>query len=120
MDKVFIEGLTLYTLIGVYDFERHEKQRVVVDLEMSYDLSRAAKTDSVNDTLDYGKVAQRLGAIAEEASFELLEALANNMIQVLFEEFDVTKLKLKLSKPDILKQANNVGILIERERPIKS
>lgn len=106
------------SLIGVYDFERHEKQRVLADVVMYADLTRAGKTDNVNDTLDYGKVAQRLSDIAESASYKLLEALAREMVDTIFVEFPVTKLELSLRKPDILDNAEAVGITLTRERVI--
>ncbi|MBT1450377.1 dihydroneopterin aldolase [Glaciecola sp. XM2] len=117
MDKVKIQGLTLYSLIGVYDFERLQKQRVTADLVMYTDLSKAGLSDDVGDTLDYGKVAQRMVDIADASSFKLLEALANAMVISIFDEFPVEKLRLSLYKPDILDNADNVGISITRERP---
>lgn len=117
MDKVIIQGLTLYSLIGVYDFERHAKQRVIVDVVLYTNLSKAALSDDVADTLDYGKVAERLAQLAEEASFKLLEALGLAMIDTIFAEFAVDKLELQLSKPDILDNADSVGVCFYRERP---
>ncbi|WP_395344864.1 dihydroneopterin aldolase [Ningiella sp. W23] len=120
MDKVYIQGLTLYSLIGVYDFERHKKQRVIADVTLYSDLSKAASTDNVLDTLDYGKVAERLDDIAANASYQLLEALAHKMISTVFDEFAVDKLELSLSKPDILDNATNVGVTFVRERAASS
>jgi dihydroneopterin aldolase len=119
MDKVTIQGLTLYSLIGVYDFERHEKQRVIADVVMHTDLRPAGISDDVADTLDYGKVAQRLSDIAESSSFKLLEALAKTMIDTIFEEFPVNTLELSLTKPDILDNAVAVGITLTRERKVE-
>jgi dihydroneopterin aldolase len=116
MDKVNIQGLTLYSLIGVYDFERHEKQRVIADVVLYTDLTAAGLSDNVADTLDYGKVAERLSDIAEASSFKLLEALAKAMLDTIFDEFAVSKLELSLSKPDILDNAQAVGITLSRER----
>jgi dihydroneopterin aldolase len=116
MDKVIIQGLTLYSLIGVYDFERHAKQRVVADLVLYTDLQSAAVSDDVTDTLDYGKIAERLAQIAEQSSFKLLEALGKAMIDTIFAEFPVNKLELKLTKPDILDNADSVGVSFSRER----
>jgi dihydroneopterin aldolase len=116
MDKVIIQGLTLYALIGVYDFERHQKQRVMADVVLYTNLTEAAVSDDVSDTLDYGKVAERLAQIAEASSYKLLEALAKQMIDTVFAEFAVNALELQLSKPDILDNAQNVGVSFYRER----
>ncbi|MFC4700417.1 dihydroneopterin aldolase [Glaciecola siphonariae] len=118
MDKVIIQGLTLYSLIGVYDFERHQKQRVLADLVLYTQLHKAGQSDDVNDTLDYGKIAERLSDIADKASFKLLEALGQAMVDAIFAEFPVDKLELTLTKPDILDNADNVGVCFCRERPM--
>ena len=114
MDTVFIKGLTLYTLIGVYEFERHEKQRIIVDLEMQCDLRKACDTDNVDDTVDYGKIAERLADVAEHASYQLLEALGDDMAGVVLNNFAVNSLKLTINKPDILDSADSVGIVLHR------
>lgn len=115
MDIVFIKGLELNALIGVYDFERTTKQRVVVDLELHTCLLKAAQSDDVNDTLDYGKVAERLADIAGSTNFQLLESLANEMIEMIAEEFLPKALKITIHKPDILDNAASVGICLSRQ-----
>jgi dihydroneopterin aldolase len=116
MDKVYISGLELYTLIGVYDFERHTKQRVIVDIELEAQLQKAGQSDNVVDTLDYGKIAQRMQEIANDASYHLLEALAEHMAKVILNEFETSKVCLTLNKPDILDNVTAVGIQIIREQ----
>ena len=53
MDIVFLKELRIETVIGVYDWEREIKQTVVLDLEMSADVAKAAASDHIDDTLDY-------------------------------------------------------------------
>ncbi len=116
MDLVKIQGLTVHALIGVFDFERHAKQRLILDVDMHTDLSLAAATDDVSNTIDYGKVAQRLAELANESSYFLLEALAKEMLDMIFDEFRPQKVTLTINKPDILKEAENVAISMTRER----
>jgi dihydroneopterin aldolase len=116
MDLVKIQGLTVHALIGVYDFERHAKQRLILDVDMHTDLDLAASTDDVRNTIDYGKVAQRLADIASASSHFLLEALAKEMLDMICEEFNPHKVTLTVNKPDILKDAENVAISMSRAR----
>ena len=116
MDLVKIQGLTVHALIGVFDFERHAKQRLILDVDMVTDLSLAASTDDVKNTIDYGKVAQRLADVAGGSSYFLLEALAQEMLDMIFAEFNPHKVTLTVNKPDILKEAINVAICMTRER----
>ncbi len=60
MNTVYISGLRISTVIGVYDWERNIQQIVVVDLQMSADNQRAADEDNLNYTLDYGAMPQLL------------------------------------------------------------
>jgi dihydroneopterin aldolase len=116
MDKVYINGLQLYTLIGVYDFERHAKQRVIVDIELQINLQPAGRSDNVADTLDYGKIADRLADIADNASYQLLEALGEHMAKSILDEFPTDAVSLTINKPDILDNVTAVGIKIMRSR----
>jgi dihydroneopterin aldolase len=116
LDKIYIEGLQVYSLIGVYDWEREKKQRLLVDMELFTDLSRAAKSDRVSDTLNYAEVASCIEQVADVSEFELLEALANAIVSKVFAGFPVQKISLKLSKPDILPKAQNVAVELVRER----
>lgn len=115
MDLVKIQGLTVHALIGVFDFERHAKQRLILDVDMHTDLSLAAATDDVSNTIDYGKVAQRLAELANGSSYFLLEALAKEMLDMIVDEFKPQKVTLTVNKPDILKEAENVAISMTRE-----
>lgn len=114
MDRVYINGLVLHTLIGVYEFERHAKQRIIIDIEMCTDLRVSGKSDKVADTLDYGKVSDRLADIANNTSYQLLEALGEHMATTILEEFAPTSITLTINKPDILKNVSGVGIKITR------
>ncbi|MFT4937889.1 MAG: dihydroneopterin aldolase [Paraglaciecola sp.] len=116
MDKIYIEGLQVYSLIGVYDWEREAKQRLLVDMQLFTDLSPAAKSDQVNDTLNYAEVASCIEKVANISEFKLLEALADAIIAAVFAGFPVQKISLKLSKPDILPNAQNVAVELLRER----
>ncbi|WP_088329823.1 dihydroneopterin aldolase [Lacimicrobium sp. SS2-24] len=117
MDKIVIEGLRLESLIGVYDWERTAPRPLRVDLTLELDLSAAARSDNVVDTIDYARVAEILEKVAQQSQYFLLEALANAMLNALFENFTLHKATLKLSKPDILANADNVAIELTRCAP---
>lgn len=117
MDRVLIEGLEIRTIIGIYEWEREIRQTVRLDLEMAWDISRAAASDDIADALDYKAVAKRLIAFVEASSFGLIEALAEACAKVVLEEFAVSWLRLKLSKPGAVRGSENVAVLIERGTP---
>lgn len=116
MDKVFIEGLEIETLIGIYDWERRIRQPLVFDLEMGFDNRRPAATDSISDTLDYKAVSKRLVEYVSASSFGLVETLAERCAEIVLAEFDVKWLRLRLAKPGAVRGARSVGVVIERAR----
>jgi dihydroneopterin aldolase len=116
MDRVFIENLTIETVIGIFDWERDIKQAVSIDLEMDFDIRKAAATDSIEDTLDYKAVAKRLIRFVEQSEFQLVETLAERCASIVLDEFPVERLQLRLSKPGAVRGSSAVGVIIERER----
>lgn len=116
MDTIFIERLTVDTVIGLYDWEREIRQRVVFDLAMDVDIRTAAATDNVSHTLDYNALTQRIVAFVETSAFQLVETLAERTAAVILDEFPVERVSLSLNKPHALRHAQGVGVRITRER----
>lgn len=114
MDTVFIEGLTVETIIGIYDWERRVRQPVVLDIEMGFDNTRAAMSDSIEDALNYKAVSKRLTAFIGASSFQLVESLAECCAQIIREEFSVPWVRVRLAKPGAVRGARAVGVIIER------
>ncbi len=116
MDKVFIEGLEIEALIGIYDWERRIRQTLVFDLEMVFDNRVPAASDDIADTLDYKAVSKRLVEYVEASDFGLVETLAERCAAIVLDEFGVSHVRLKLSKPGAVRGARAVGVVIERGR----
>ena len=114
MDKIFLHELKVETIIGIWEWERTIRQTVVIDLEMSADIARAAATDDVADTLNYKSVAKRLQQFVGESSFQLVETLAERIAGIVREEFDVAWVKVTVHKPGAIRGSRDVGIIIER------
>jgi len=114
MDKVFIEGLDVETVIGIYDWEREIKQRVSIDLEMAWDNKPAAESEDIQFALNYKSVADRLTGFIGDEAFLLVETMAEAIAQILLIEFKVSWLKLTLRKPGAIPTALSVGVQIER------
>lgn len=114
MDKVFLHDLQVKTTIGIFDWERRLRQTVSIDLEMASDIRAAAASDSIEDALDYKKVAKRIIAFVEESEFQLVETLAERIAGIVIDEFGVSWVRLTLNKQGAIRGAKGVGIIIER------
>jgi dihydroneopterin aldolase len=115
MDTIFISELKVKTKLGVPAWERSIAQTVILDIEIGYDLTKACKSDAIADTIDYGAVAARIHHTLNEHSFQLVEALAEHVCQLIFKEFGALSVKIKVSKPGILPGLKALGITIQRE-----
>lgn len=94
--KILIEKLSFDCIIGILDFERITPQRVVLDLSFKYDYKNK------DSFIDYSKVSKALENIMKEKKFELLEDAIIYIKKYLKKEYKIKKLKLKISKPDIM------------------
>ena len=116
MDKIFITALSVDAIIGIYEWERGVRQRVEIDLEMWVDVSRAAQSDAIEDTLNYKSVAKRVLAFAQESRFRLVEALAAKIADLVLAEFAVARVRVTVHKPGAIRYSRDVGVVVERGR----
>jgi dihydroneopterin aldolase len=103
MDKIFIHALKAEAIIGIYD-------------EIGADIRKAALTDSIEDTLNYKRVAKRVLAFIEASEFQLVETLAEHLAMLILEEFGVPWVRIHLSKPGAVRSSRDVGVEVERDR----
>src|SRR6202451_4894577 len=116
MDKIFIHALKTEAIVGIFDWERQVKQTVLIDLELSADIRKAALTDSIDDTLNYKRVAKRILAFVEASQFHLVETLAEHVAMLVLEEFGTSWVRVILSKPGAVRSSRDVGVSVERDR----
>lgn len=114
MDIVFLRDLRIKTVIGIFDWERRTRQTIILDLEMSADVARAAASDHIDDTLNYKAVAKRLIEFVSESEFQLVETLAERCTEIIRNEFGVRWVRLTLNKKGAVRDATDVGVIIER------
>ena len=116
MDIIYLNGIRIETIIGIYEWERRTRQTVIVDIEMGTDTTKAAASERIEDTVDYKAVAQRVIAFAGSGEFKLIEAMAEKIAEILLHEFKTPWCRLRLNKPGVVKGARDVGVIIERGR----
>ena len=116
MDKIFIHALKTEAIIGIFDWERQVKQTVIIDVELSADIRKAALSDSIDDTLNYKRVAKRVLSFVESSQFHLVETLAEHVAMLVLEEFNVVWVGITLSKPGAVRGSRDVGVALERDR----
>lgn len=116
-DRIRIEDLRVGTVLGVHERERRAMQEVLVGLELHADLSAAARSDGLEDAVDYEEVARAVAELASGASFRLAEALASAIADLVLARFPkVLAVGVTVSKPAALPSARTVSVTLFRER----
>jgi dihydroneopterin aldolase len=108
--------LSVECIIGFIDWERRTPQTLLIDLELPCDCTRAARNDSVEDTVDYKRVAKRVLAWLPETQFQLVETLAHRLAMLLLAEFALEWIRVSVNKPGAIRHSRDVGVSIERRR----
>lgn len=114
MDIIYLRDIRIPCTIGVWEWERRIKQTVAIDLEMATDARATARTDRLEDALDYKAVAKRLTDYVSKSEFQLVETLAENIAQTILTEFKVPWVRVRINKKGAIRGASEVGVVIER------
>ncbi len=121
-DKIVLSGIQFHGHHGVSDQERDLGGRYMVDLELTYDLRPAGRSDALADTIDYSAVYALVVAVGRERRFHLLEALAQALADAVLAQFSVSEVLVRVKKqsPPIAGVLDHVGVEIRRMRPDKA
>jgi len=114
LDITFLHGLKIDCIIGIWDWERRTRQTIVIDLDMASDVRRAAESDDIKDAVDYKAVSKRLIEFVGQSEFQLVETLAENVAAIVLNEFGVPWVRVRINKAGAVRDARDVGIIIER------
>jgi FolB domain-containing protein len=109
--KISIVDLEVFYRVGVPDEERAKPQRLLLTIEMEFDCAKAAKTDSIADTIDYFAVSQRLLKFGEGQSWKLIEKLAADIQGMILREFRPQSISIEVKK-FVIPQARFVSVKI--------
>lgn len=114
-DLITLSGLKIQCIIGIFDWERKQKQDVVIDLKFPTDIPKAARFDRISDATDYKIIAKTTIAFVEKSRFQLIETLAERLASLLLLKFGMSEIWLRVSKPGAVRGSQNVGIEITRQ-----
>jgi dihydroneopterin aldolase len=114
VDKVYIEGLTIQTTIGFYQWEKQIKQTLVIDLALGWNTALAAENDELSKTLDYAQISEAVAVFANANPVDLIETLAERLATFLMTEYQIPWLRVKVAKPTAVHNTSTVAVEIER------
>jgi FolB domain-containing protein len=116
LDRIKLEGLSFYCVIGINDWERVAKQVIELDLTLYADLSAAAASDDISDTVNYRTISRNVRDFVEGSAFGLVEKLADGVARICLEDEKVRRVDVSLRKLGALRLGRSVGLDITRTR----
>ncbi len=114
--KVIIKNFILKISVGLHDFEKKKKQRVRFNIDISTDSNIKPNNNNLASIVNYEDTINKITFITEKKHHELLEDLAENIFDIIFENKIVKKVNLKLEKLDIIKNTESVGIEVSKSK----
>jgi FolB domain-containing protein len=116
LDKIRINDLLLRCIIGINDWERTQKQDVLINVILYADLKKPCQTDRIEDSVNYKEIKKEIIAMVENSSFNLIERLAGEIARICLTHPPVKAVRVKVDKPGALRFVKSVGVEIFRER----
>ena len=115
-DKIYVEDLRVKATIGIFDWEKKIKQEVSISYEIPHDNKKAAEIDAIEATTDYKSITKAIIAFVENNKFELVETFAERIAELVIKDFNISEIRLRVSKPGALRYSKDVGVIIERNK----
>ena len=116
MDIIFVRDIRLETLIGAYEHERRQPRTLQVNIEIGRHAIRACKTDRLADTIDYAALVSAVREVFASHRFHLIEPLADTLAELMLSRFEAQWVRVEIAKIDVVLNARDVGVRIERSR----
>lgn len=121
-DIIFIQGIEVDCIVGLYPHERHTPQRLRVDVELELDTEPAALRERLSATVNYASAAAQIAFLLRSCRFQLLESAAHVLARILLappapgeRRAQVMRVRLRLTKPGALSGAGVPALQIERD-----
>lgn len=114
--KIVIKDLELMMFIGVFDAEKEQKQKVIVNLNLEVVPNENWKNDNIDDVVSYADIIERIRLMAEKTHINLVETFAEQIVEMCFGFADIMGVLVRVEKPDIINDARSVGVEISVTR----
>lgn len=113
-DSIVLRDVAVEALVGVFEWERHAKRPLRIDLELRCDLAAAAASDRLEDTVDYFALTARVREACAASSYRLIEALAGEIARICLAEPRVTGVSVTVRKPGAVEGVGDVAVVLVR------
>jgi len=113
---VFIKNFIIEEIIGIYEHEKINKQKIKFNIVIDVNEDTLPNEKNIKSIVDYEKITQKLENLAKSKKYNFLESLAEDSFKEIFEDKRINSVKIKIEKPEAIKNADSVGVEVFKTR----
>ena len=113
---VFIKDFIVHEIIGIHDHEKIKKQNIKFNIVIDVNQNTIPNEKDIRSIIDYEKIITKIEKITQSTRYNFLESLAENSFKEIFEDKRINSVKIKIEKPDAIKNADSVGVEVFKSR----
>jgi len=113
---VFIKDFIIEEIIGFYKHEKEKKQKIIFNIVLDIDQNSLPDEKDIKSIVDYEKITNKLENLTKRKKYNFLESLAEDSFKEIFEDKRINSIKIKIEKPEAIKNAGSVGVEVFKTR----
>ena len=113
---VFIKDFIIQEIIGIHEHEKTKKQKIKFNIVVNVNQNTVPDEKDIKSIVDYEKIANKLENLVKNKKYNFLESLAEDSFKEIFEDKRINSVKIKIEKPDAIKNADSVGVEVLKNR----
>ena len=113
---VFIKDFIIQEIIGIHEHEKTKKQKIKFNIVVNVDQNTVPDEKDIKSIVDYEKITNKLENLVKNKKYNFLESLAEDSFKEIFEDKRINSVKIKIEKPDAIKNADSVGVEVFKNR----
>ena len=114
--SVFIKDFIIEEIIGIHEHEKIKKQKIKFNIVMEVNPNTIPDEHDIKSIVDYEKITQKLENLVKTEKYNFLESLAEDSFKKIFEDKRINSVKIKIEKPEAIKNAKSVGVEVFKNR----
>jgi len=113
---IFIKDFIIHEIIGIHDHEKEKKQKIKFNIVIDVNQNTLPNEQDLKSIINYEKITKKLENLVKNKKYNFLESLAEDSFVEIFEDKRISSVKIKIEKPDAIKNASSAGVEIFKSR----